>query len=71
MTIDERLEALTQSVELLASMHRETERQQQETQRLQQETQRFVAQRFSELAESIRRLDKLACNAAGDASQRS
>ena len=49
MTIDDRLEALTQSVELLASMHRETER-------LQQQTQRIVG----ELAESMKRLANIA-----------
>src|SRR5689334_12212679 len=53
MTIDERLEALAQSVELLASMQRETER-------VQQETQRFVAQRFGELAESMKQLANIA-----------
>ena len=46
MTIDERLEALTHSVELLASMHRETER--------------FVAEKFGELAESMKQLANIA-----------
>lgn len=46
MTIDERLEALTHSVELLASMHRET--------------QRFIAEKFGELADSMKQLANVA-----------
>ena len=37
MTIDERLEALTQSVELLAAMHRDTEKQNAEALRQNEE----------------------------------
>lgn len=49
MTIDERLEALTQSVELLASLHRDNER-------------RFdqVARNFEVVLDSIKRLENIA-----------
>ena len=45
MTIDERLEALTHSVELLASMHRDLE--QQTAQRFAETAQRFAETRSS------------------------
>jgi len=46
MTIDERLEALTQSVELMAAMQRDNER--------------AYAERFSQIMESINTLARIA-----------
>lgn len=56
MTLDERLEALTQSVELLATMHKDLE--QQTAQRFVETAQQFseTARRFSETLEFINRL---------------
>ncbi len=45
MTIDERLEALTQSVELLAAMHRDSERSAAERERSTAERERSAAER--------------------------
>ncbi|HEU0139879.1 MAG TPA: hypothetical protein VFQ79_09225 [Bryobacteraceae bacterium] len=45
MTIDERLEALTQTVEIIAGMQQETERRMQETER-----------RMAQLADTMNRL---------------
>lgn len=53
MTIDERLEALTHSVELLASMQHETEERHRDLEQ-------FVAKKFGELAESMRQLANIA-----------
>ena len=53
MTLDQRLEALTQSVELLATMHKDLE---------QQTAQRFAetAQRFTETLQFINQLARIA-----------
>ncbi|HEU0139871.1 MAG TPA: hypothetical protein VFQ79_09185 [Bryobacteraceae bacterium] len=49
MTIDERLEALTQTVEIIAGM-------QQETERLMQESDRRTEARIAQLTETMNRL---------------
>jgi methyl-accepting chemotaxis protein len=54
-TIDERLEALTHSVELLAGMHKDTEKQIIKTQKALEKTQKVVAQ----MAEAMVRLGKI------------
>ena len=60
MNIDQRLEALTQSVELLATMHRDLE--QQTAQRFAETAQQFsqTAQRFNETLQFINQLAHIA-----------
>ncbi len=58
MTIDERLEALTQSVELLAAMHRDSERSAAERERSAAERERAAAARERTAAERETRLDR-------------
>lgn len=53
MTIDERLEALTQTVELTAAMHRDNER-------AYEERSRATDQRLREIMESINALARIA-----------
>jgi hypothetical protein len=60
MTIDERLEALTHSVELLAAMQRDHERQAAEWQRQAAERNVRLDRRLAEIMESINTLGRIA-----------
>ena len=67
MTIDERLEALTQSLELLASMHRDEEQRGDErftqvTEMAKRTDERFaqVTHNFEIVLDSIKRLERIA-----------
>jgi len=59
MTIDQRLEALTHSVELLAEMHRDNEKQEAQRSRLYEE--RFVRneERLGQLMDTMNRLGRI------------
>jgi hypothetical protein len=60
MTIDERLEALTHSVELLAAMQRDHEQQAAEWQRQAAERNVQLDRRLAEIMESINTLGRIA-----------
>jgi hypothetical protein len=60
MTIDERLEALTHSVELLAAMQRDHEQQAAEWQRQAAERNVRLDRRLAEIKESINTLGRIA-----------
>ncbi len=59
MTLDERLEALTQSVELLAAMHRDNETRYAEMFKRSDERAAILEQRTIELMDTMNRLGRI------------
>jgi hypothetical protein len=59
MTIDERLEALTQSVELMAHMQRESEKLQQENEKRYAERFNRNEERLGQLMDTMNRLGNI------------